>query len=189
MEQSVKFERKDPTEDFMPGDTIKRMADALSGSGGGVTYHYGIYIGNREVINKYDDGALHKDTVGETWMKARYGSQEVADYAIHRYNQGEAVHGYGNMRKDRFGYHFILNNCEHFVRDCELGEDGKGSSYQVNCAIAILIALVVGIILGMIYTYKSCKKRFKKKIVYLDRCSIDVVLNDEPVQVEGDYFS
>jgi len=112
---------------FYEGDIVKRNLNSASGgsSGGGggdgVISHWGVYVGNCEVISLLDDGYLHKESA--------YGYQlcyhvtekyrlKVAKVARALFRKGG--HDYNNkMSKYRYGYCILYGNCQHFAEFCQ----------------------------------------------------------------------
>lgn len=91
--------------------------------------HHGIYIGNEEVIHysglseNLQKGKIEKVSLSEFSGKIGY---DIIKHDNIQYSSTEIV----NRAKSRLGedaYHFITNNCEHFVNWCI---ENKHSSTQ-----------------------------------------------------------
>ena len=108
-------------------------------------YQFGVVIDNDTVISKYyeEDGVLLKESIGKapwsSYEALARGGQKCSDHAVERYNKGESV---GQGKEDIYPDHFIYSNCQHFVDDCLLQQDGEGKCSEEWESMALTLMTV-----------------------------------------------
>ena len=102
------------------GDEIKVPVNGITGTTlPGIFYHTGIYVGQRQVVSKYENpestgqGYITLETLDikwKDWQLSRKGSCIAAEKAMNFFS------GYLSGCKE--SYHIMADNCQHFTEKC-----------------------------------------------------------------------
>ena len=98
----------------------------------GDIYHYGIYVGEDEIIQfglapnarcevKPEDICVCVSDV-ETFLQGGFLERGIAERKDGKKRSGEQVVEYAKSQLGKKGYHILHNNCEHFVYQCLFGQ-------------------------------------------------------------------
>ena len=114
--------------------------------------HYGIYIGNNQVIHFAGEEGREKDpryakvtktSFAEFQKKSRVFVEETTDYIAF---PAEQVIAMAKARLGEKGYNILINNCEHFANECKYGvrrsrqvEDTLKETAMLTCVVIITV--------------------------------------------------
>ena len=146
--------------------------------------HFGIVVSDDTIISKYEDedqrdvekdGILKKESLDmDKWNAddvelVSIREEKCAQHAEKRFNAGEVVENNPNIRRDKFPYKRVSANCQHFIEDCRLQEDGAGGSVDKQNIVGALIAVPLNIalapitipivVVGTIIIIATCKEQ------------------------------
>ncbi len=119
-----------------PGDMLVRNKSLM-----GVVDHYGLYIGNGQVIDNHPSRGVSIVTIG-SFLSGR-NLERVNYFKGNAWERNRVVEWAYSMLGRK--YHLTEFNCEHFVR-MAWGEGRK--SRQVSMAVGLFWIMVAGLMIG-----------------------------------------